>query len=113
MKIVVSRTELLAILTTALGREITDVTITKEPDFASEIATKLGRVLSVKNVTQASIGADKKIPAIKTMRELISGMGLAEAKTVVENWDQWIKVAKEKGRAPIIKGDYYSGFTFH
>lgn len=53
--------------------------------------------------------ASDKIAAIKRFREVVSGLGLAEAKWSVENWAKVKAWMKENGRLPKFNGDYHSG----
>lgn len=45
------------------------------------------------------ITPDKKISAIKLLRGMISGMGLAEAKNAVENWKNFLNFIEQNGSA--------------
>jgi len=116
MKITLSVTkdELLALLSKATGAALTDYVIIKTPNtYFANIAAKLSGMIGMGPITEhTSFQTDKKIPAIKAMREIVPGLGLAEAKSIIENWSAWSAAAKKRNGLPTIKGDYYSGFTF-
>lgn len=67
-----------------------DVADTAAEDFAARVelaraASRLGVVRSLDGVV-ASVNANKKIDAIKKLRELIPGLGLKDAKDAVEQY---------------------------
>ena len=47
-----------------------------------------------------TIPGDKKISAIKALRTILPGLGLADAKTAVENWNQFIDYVESNGLPP-------------
>ena len=107
MKLVLAKSELLKILSTALGQDITDITITKGDRTLAEVTIKAVSRIAGVELTMTSVGPnDKKIPVIKALREFIPGLGLAEAKAISENWVMWINHVKYWGKYPTIVAAY-------
>lgn len=107
MKISISKTELLKLLTEHFNFSVTDVSINKEPStLAQNILREMEKELGDSNVTKP----DRKILAIKAIRTILSNRGtfmrLAEAKWVIENWHQWIEFVKKYNRIPVINNVY-------
>lgn len=106
MKLSLQKSELLAILSAHLGHTVTDITITKVPStVARDLTAKVARDLCISGeLDQTRINhPNNKIPAIKSLRSHVSGMGLAEAKWAVENWGEWIAFTKDNRRVPKIE----------
>lgn len=99
MKITVTKLELLSILSSHFNREITECTISKNTG-PCKIELRFAKELKLSEITQSSISGANKILAIKALRTVNPGMGLAEAKWAVENWEKWIGFVRTKGRAP-------------
>lgn len=106
MKITLTKTELLAILNQKFGPEITDVAISnppgpaKETPFFRRIINQMAMELQYPVTITVVCPADKKIAAIKALRGFVPGMGLAEAKWAIENWNRWITFVKGHDREP-------------
>lgn len=94
MKINLSRKELLSILSSRFGYEVTDYTITKEPRYVENLTIRM------EHMNAWPIRADNKIACIKALRTEVPNMGLAEAKWAIENWPQWSAAAKKFNAAP-------------
>ena len=94
MKLNLSRKELLVILSSRFGFEVTDYTITKDNRWLENVTVRMERVGAF------PIRADNKIAAIKALRTEVANMGLAEAKWAVENWSVWSAAAKKFNAAP-------------
>lgn len=104
MKIQISKTELLEIMSKHFNMAVSEVVISKSPTLHLKIRENLGKALrhEVTLTEKCLNNGPHKIPAIKALRELNPGMGLADAKFAIENWDKWIGFIQEKGRIPTI-----------
>lgn len=106
MKINLTKSELLAILSDHFKHGITDVSIAK-PENNESLGNRIERGMSREfSVMPPVIG--RKIEAIKYLREVVSTiegvyttLGLKEAKDAIENWDTWIQFVKENNRFPV------------
>lgn len=97
MKIIVTKAEVAALvrktfnLDAAVEVEILDISI--PPD-----------ALRVINAVKAlRYKTDQKIQSIKTIRDGMPGLGLADAKYIVENFDKYLSVLESTGRLPVVK----------
>lgn len=108
MKIALTKPELLKILSKHFGEDITDLTITKGSNFHMILMEKLSKIICIPVAPAMVFPPDKKIPAIKALREVVPGTGLAEAKWAIENWNEWIAFVAKHGRAPEITGNLWS-----
>jgi ribosomal protein L7/L12 len=124
MKIRVTQTELHALLSKALGMEVTGVVISKGHKAAVEkFLEAMAKELGVATILPHGFSAEQKIPAIKALRTVTTGVGmwggaamygLAEAKWAVENWPRFIKEFTRLGHVPKLGGQIFSveGPTF-
>ena len=107
MKVTLTRAELLKILTSHLGYEVTELTISKEPKkneynrIANALAAKLGWTQN--SITPGERFGAHKIPAIKALREIIPGLGLAESKWIIEHWQDWSYYVVKHNRIPKVQ----------
>jgi ribosomal protein L7/L12 len=100
MKITVTKSELLRILSAHFNQEITECTICKSTG-PCKIEVLLAKELGLPHITQSNISGANKIPAIKALRTVVAdNLGLAEAKWAVENWEKWIGFVRSKDRVP-------------
>ena len=107
MKITLSKPELLKIVSTALGQDVTDLTITHgDRTKAQRVISAMSRKFGADTMQHITTNALQKIPAIKYLREVIPGLGLADAKHAIENWGVWIAFVKQYGRVPNIVSQY-------
>jgi ribosomal protein L7/L12 len=107
MKLSLSKSELLEIVSAQLGHQIAEIVITKSPTLYLSIEKKVAKDLNIPTpLTQSILNGDNlKIPAIKFLRSHVAGMGLAEAKWAVENWTRWTDFVKVKGKVPKMQFD--------
>ena len=54
----------------------------------------------IRDIQSLNYSTHQKIQAIKRLREMVPGMGLAEAKWCIENWDTWKGRALQTQRLP-------------
>jgi hypothetical protein len=106
MKLTLTKDELLVILAHKFGSEITDVSVINPPRPPKELPlfrrliNQLAMELQYPVTITVVCPADKKIAAIKALRGFVPGMGLAEAKWAIENWNRWITFVKGHDREP-------------
>jgi hypothetical protein len=99
--------ELLKIVSSALGQDITDITISKGGStLAIKTIKEIARISGVTMTMTDYPPPNGKIPVIKALREVIPGLGLAEAKAISENWPMWIKAVQYWGKYPVIETAY-------
>ena len=65
-----------------------------------EVATTVPLQKIINDIQSLNYDTTQKIQAIKKLRELVPGMGLADAKWAVENWAQWCGTALRLNRVP-------------
>jgi len=108
MKLVVTKAELLALVSAKLGVEFEDITIVKGgKSLVEKTINAVERLVPAVRLTESACPPpDQKIPVIKALREVIPGLGLAEAKAITENWPMWIGHVKMWGRYPKIESVY-------
>lgn len=109
MKITVTKPELLAILTAHFHQEVTECTISKLVG-PTKLEVAMAKELHLSEITQSNISGERKIPAIKALRTIVTecNLGLSESKWAVENWEKWITFYRIKGRVPRFEGDIWA-----
>jgi hypothetical protein len=105
MKITLSRKELLVILSSRFGFEVTDYTITKEPRYVENL------IIRMEHMNAWPIRPDNKIACIKALRTEVPNMGLADAKWSIENWNIWSAAAKRFNAAPKMVYSQNASYT--
>jgi len=108
MKITVTKTQMLELLSRALNTEVTDFTVSK-----SKLATQFEDGMTKQMGQERPFPAHRKLEAIKRIRtlsvEFLKGtMGLADSKWAIENWSRWITFVRTHGRVPIIHNAWTS-----
>jgi ribosomal protein L7/L12 len=122
MKILLTKPELLKILSTHFDVEVTDLTVHKTAHTITKLREGLARTMVRNGHTPITDTADltvmarqmnepsHKIPAIKALRTVVQDMGLrsdiyglAEAKWAVENWCQFCDYLINKGKLPKVQ----------
>jgi len=109
MKLHLTKEELLALVSQAMGRDIEDIIIAKGNP---SLYDKINKEYFDLGLTDqfGSIRPEEKIRAIKYFRSKLSGCGLAEAKYVIEHWQEYLRFLKENRRLPKIV--HLNGFDF-
>lgn len=106
MKVTISVQEITALVREKYGLpfdmvlEISDLTI-------SDAAKNLVNTLKIRDcLTEfGNIAPDKKIAAIKTLRELVGNCGLAQAKYAIEDWPCFLDSIRKNGYPPMSPDD--------
>lgn len=123
MKISVTKTELLQILSVHFNMPVTDLVISKgHMRIVDHFIDKMTAEVGVRP-TEHGFPPTQKINAIKALRVVTTGpgmhggasmYGLAEAKWAIENWARFIKEFSRLGRVPKLGGTIFSveGPTF-
>lgn len=113
MKITLSKTELLTIISAQLGYSVTDLTISKDNPLHLTIKKAVAKDLGVTGNLDSFLvnRGENKIPAIKSLRTHIPGMGLFDAKWAIENWSEWIAFVQVNGRFPKLAVTQEASYT--
>ncbi len=114
MKVTFTKTEITAIILTVLYLpldttvEVVDDPPKSEPKPKSnlEVANELGEALRKVGCVDlwGCIRPDKKLLAIKTLRESIPNCGLAVAKYAIEDWDVFLAYVTRNGIPDMTSG---------
>jgi ribosomal protein L7/L12 len=98
MKIHITKSELLAILTEHFKQKVDDITITKDVFLLHKSVIDKMVAAGVK-FYQNTVSGEDKILAIRTLRG-IHPYSLYDAKCAVEQWSKWINIVKRNGKFP-------------
>ena len=99
MKLTLTKSDLLNILSNSLGTLVTEVEFT---DGYTSLYTHISSAVST-----YMDSPDNKIRRIKALRGAVPGMGLADAKWIIENWTRWIAFVRNHNRIPKFHGSFY------
>ena len=102
MKLTLTKEELLGLLTKAVSATVTDVVICKRSPTLLQRTMNAFRQKNLLQPFNDDIRPDQKIAAIKYFRETNPNTGLAEAKFVIEHWEEYKTYLKTRGRKPKI-----------
>jgi hypothetical protein len=103
MIVTITKSELKTIVGNLLGRKVDVIVIDDPSELAGNVKAHLELTRSndgTKIFVDGKINPFFKIAAIKALREFIPGMGLAEAKQAIENWDVWIGLVTKHNKYP-------------
>lgn len=93
------------ILTALKLPQDTEIVITDMPDMFNMLnmfnSLKLARQI-ITEIEKLRYRQDEKIAAIKSIRTLVPGTGLIEAKFVIENFGRFMEFVEEHSRMPKI-----------
>lgn len=108
MKITLTKTELVQMVQKVLCRDdVEDVIIVKGGKrLLNTTLDRIHAITGVKLSLTEGPPPNQKIPVIKALREIIPGLGLAEAKAISENWPSWISHVHFWGKYPTILSAY-------
>ena len=104
MKLTLSKPELLALVSKTLGVTISDITIVESPANLYDLLTREFRNRGLLDGEDAILPG-RKIDAIKLYRTMDHDKGLAEAKYLVEHWQEVLDFIRSHDRYPNVRID--------
>jgi ribosomal protein L7/L12 len=111
MKVIIPLDEALDILKSHYSLPNAQIVISrrgkKAPEVVQGVTGGIDPLMFVSAIGgMRNIESDGKIPAIKMVRTLLPGAGLAEGKYIVENWGKYVNFVHLHKRLPKIVGSY-------